>query len=93
MSSTRIDWPQVLADIAYLLGEPDIANPDVRVPCSQERLALSLGVARGTLRGWMDGSEPKHGDGEALLQRWCALTSKARVFAPTERRPLSAHAR
>lgn len=93
MPAPRIDWPMLLGDIAYLLGEPDPVNAEVRVPCSQERLAGALGVARGTLRGWMDGSEPKHGDGELLLDRWCQLTCKARVFAPVDRRPLSAYVR
>ena len=51
MTAPRIDWPRLLGDIAYMLGEPDPGNPDVRVPCSQERLASALGVARGTLRG------------------------------------------
>lgn len=93
MAAMRIDWPRLLEDLAYLAGEVDACNTEVRVPCSQERLAVTLGVARGTLRGWMDGSEPKHGDGELLLVRWCTLTGKAREFAPRERRPLSAFAR
>ena len=57
------------------------------------QLAEALKIPRGTLRGWMDGSEPRHTDGEALLDRWCRMTGKARIFAPTERRSLSAHAR
>lgn len=93
MAAPRIDWSRVLADIAYVLGEPDPDHSDTRVPCSQERLAAALGVARGTVRGWMDGSEPKHGDGERLLDRWCRLTGKSRIFAPLHRRPLSAYAR
>lgn len=86
----QIDWPTLLSDIAYLLGEPDAANPDVRVPCSSYRLAEDLAVPRGTLRNWLDGSEPKHADGERLIDRWCALTGKARVFAPAQRQTLSA---
>lgn len=88
-----IDWPRVLGDIAHLLGDPEHGNPDARVPCSQERLSTALDVPRGTLRGWMDGSEPKHGDGQRLLQRWHAMTGKALEFAPLERRPLSAASR
>jgi hypothetical protein len=90
---TSIDWPALLSDIAYQLGEPDAANPERQVPCSQDRLATALGVPRGTLRGWMDGSEPRHTDGERLIARWVSLTGKARCFAPTDRRPLSAHVR
>ena len=69
MTAPRIDWPRLLGDIAYMLGEPDPGNPDVRVPCSQERLASALGVARHAAR--LDGRQrPKHGDGERLLDRW-----------------------
>lgn len=89
----RIDWPALLSDLAHVLGEPDAANPDARIPCSTSALARELGIARMTLMGWMDGSEPKHADGEALLLRWCQMTGKARAFAPTERRSLSAHSR
>jgi transcriptional regulator with XRE-family HTH domain len=88
----RVDWPMVLGDLAHVLGEPTIDGRG-RVPCTQEQLAKALDVARGTLRGWLDGSEPKHADGEALLLRWCQLTGKDRGFAPKERRSLSAHAR
>jgi hypothetical protein len=85
-----IDWPVLLDDIAYIVGEPDPGNPEVRVPCSQNQLANALDVPRGTLRGWMDGSEPRHTDGEKLLDRWCRLTGKGRGFAPTCRRSLTA---
>ena len=91
--SMRVDWSAVLGDIAYLLGEPDGTLEGVRVPCSQNNLADSLGMPRGTLRGWMDGSEPRYSDGERLLDRWCELTGKARIFAPQERRSLSAAGR
>jgi hypothetical protein len=86
-----IDWPKVLDDMAHLLGEVD--GQGRRWPCSQERLAERLGIARGTLRGWMDGSEPRHCDGEELLDRWCRLTGRGRVWAPKARRSLPATAR
>lgn len=85
-----IDWPSILADLAYRLGEPDAANPDARTPCGERTLAGYLGVPRGTLRGWMEGSEPRHADGELLLVRWCVLTGKDRSFAPTMRGSMSA---
>lgn len=88
-----IDWPRLLDELAWLLGERDFAFPDVRVPLSASRLAQALQVPRTTLIGWRDGSEPKHSDGELLLVRWCLLTGKAREFAPLERRSLSASAR
>lgn len=83
--SARIDWPKVLDDIAYLLGEPRTDNEQLRTPVSQEKLADALAAPRGTLRGWLDGSEPRHSDGEKLLITWCRLTGKARTFAPVDR--------
>lgn len=88
--TARIDWPKVLEEIAYLLGEPLPANELLRAPVSQERLASHLGFPRGTLRNWIDGSEPRHSDGEALLAHWCRLTGKARTFVPVDRYVYSA---
>ncbi len=81
-----IDWPKLLEDLAILLGEQN-------QPCSVFELAHQLSVPRGTLRGWIDGSEPKHADGEKLLDRWRALSGKPREFAPLEPRSLSGHVR
>jgi hypothetical protein len=86
----RIDWPRLLEDIAYMLGEVDESNPAARTPVSTARLAVLLATPRGTLIGWMDGSEPKHADGERLIDRWRVLTGKPREFAPMERRSLTA---
>jgi hypothetical protein len=52
---TRIDWPIVLGEIAYLLGDLDPLNPERRVPCGERALADRLDTARSTLRGWLDG--------------------------------------
>lgn len=87
---TRIDWPTLLGDIAIMLGEINPTNPSVREPINTSQLATALGTPRGTLIGWLDGSEPKHADGERLIDRWRALTGKPREFAPMERRSLSA---
>ena len=93
MTEYRVDWPSLLSDIAYLLGDPHPANRDVRIPCGERSLATHIGVSRGAVQGWYTGSEPKHADGERLIARWCLLTGKARTFVPTERRTLSAHSR
>jgi hypothetical protein len=85
----RIDWPKVLGEIAYMLGEP-VPDGRQRLPCSEVALAAVLEVPRSTLKGWIDGSEPKHSDGERILWRWCVLSGKPRSFAPTERASLSA---
>jgi hypothetical protein len=88
--TARIDWPKVLDDIAYLLGEPLPANELLRASVSQEKLADALDAPRGTVRGWLDGSEPKHSDGERILGYWSRLTGKARTFAPVDRYVYSA---
>jgi len=91
MNHNRIDFAKVLDEIAYLLGD-DLPGSPAHVPVSQERLADHLRVPRGTLRGWKDGSEPRHADGEQLIEQWCLLTGKARTFIPLiERRSYSAH--
>ena len=86
----KVDWPKLLGDIAYLQGEPDPQNASQRVPCSTVLLADHLGVARGTLRGWLDGSVPKHDEGERLIDVWCKLSGKSPTFLPREHHTLSA---
>jgi hypothetical protein len=88
-----LDWSELLREIALALGEADAANPDARTPCSQERLAQALQVPRGTLRNWLDGSEPRFSDGDRILAGWCTLTGKAAAHAPVHRAPLSARQR
>lgn len=88
--SARIDWPKVLEEIAYMLGDARTDNEQLRDPVSQEKLADALTAPRGTLRGWLDGSEPRHSDGERLIAHWCRLTGKARTFVPVDRYVYSA---
>jgi hypothetical protein len=89
-AQTVIDWPALLGDIAYLLGEPTIDGTQ-RTPVAFLRLAEYLRVPRTTAYGWLAGQQPKHADGERLIERWCALTGKARTFVPVTRPVLSAH--
>ena len=85
-----IDWPALLSDIAYLLGDyaPDDASQ--RIPCGERPLARYLGVSRGTLRHWVSGGTPRYDDGCMMLERWCALSNKSDMFAPRHQRMLSA---
>lgn len=87
----RVDWPQLLDEIAHLLGEPDANNSAVRVPCGERRLAEYLGVDREAMRRWKAGSKVEYHDGTRFLATWARLTGKAETFAPRERTPLSAH--
>lgn len=78
------DWPRLLDDLAYVLGD-ELPGTTAREPAPLGTLAAFLAVPRSTLRGWLEDAEPRHNDGEALLMRWCALTGKARAFAPLVR--------
>jgi hypothetical protein len=60
------------------------------MPLGTRALSAKLGIHRETIRRWMDGAQPYHADGEMLLDRWSALTGKARHFAPRTRLSLSA---
>lgn len=91
--SVHTDWPKLIEEVQWQLGEPHETIEHHRTPMPIERMAERLGVPRGTLRGWIDGSEPKHADGERLIDLWCRLLGKTREFVPTERRSLSAPSR
>lgn len=80
-----IDWPMVLSDMQWLLGEAVDGFPDQRTPVGTRAMATQLGVDRELVRNWLNGTEPKHKDGEMLIARWCALTCKARTFLPMTR--------
>jgi len=45
-------------------------------------VADHLGVPPSTLLGWKAGSEPKHVDGERLLDLWRAITKRERGDRP-----------
>lgn len=87
---TIVDWPAIITDIAHLLGDEEPGRPTMRTPLGTRGLADKLQRARSTIRGWRDGAEPSHSDGEMLLDRWCSLTGKAHAFAPRTKRQLSA---
>lgn len=70
-------WPAVLADLCG--GR-----------LSTYAVADLVGVPRSTLRGWLDGSEPGHAQGELVIAAWMKVTGKPRELVPTERRVLSA---
>jgi len=86
----HIDWPRLLGDIQYLLG--DIPPGEmVIVPVGQVRLAAYLEMSRGTVRRWIEeDAEPRHFDGEHLIDVWIRLTGKRREFLPIRVVSLSA---
>jgi hypothetical protein len=82
IAEKRVDWAKLLGDIQYLLGEEDAHNPAVRVPIGTATLAVHLGVSRGAVRNWIDGTQPRHDEGERLIERWCRLAGKGRANLP-----------
>jgi hypothetical protein len=88
--STHVDWSKLLAEIAYMLGEPVPGAEHLNDPVGTPTLAKHLARPRSTVLGWIDGKEPKHSDGEALIAFWCRLSGKTAVFVPLTRPPLSA---
>lgn len=88
--TSQVDWPRLLGDLQWMLGEPELAFPQVRKPMSTQALAKHLDVPRMTLVGYMEGADPKHAQGERLIAEWCALSGKRREFLPMASSVLSA---
>lgn len=65
----RVNWFQLLVD----LKRHNVTAYDV------ERM---LDVSRTTVLRWGQGSEPRHDDGELLLELWCRLTGRSKDEAP-----------
>jgi hypothetical protein len=83
--TTRVDWPRLLSDIAWLIGEYDFAFPDVRTPAGTPKLAVYLQLSRGAVRNMLDGTEPRHSDGQRLIAVWMRLSGKPAAYVPVER--------
>ena len=50
-------------------------------------IEFELEIAKSTLIGWKDhGVEPKHADGERLIEFWSMVTAKERKDLPMEQR-------
>lgn len=60
----RIDWFRILADLQYH-------------GCNNTEVAEALNVPQGTLRGWKEGSEPRHHDGQRLMELWQVFTNRS----------------
>lgn len=57
------------------------------------RIADELEIPKTTLIGWKTGAEPRHFDGERLIDLWREVTGQERGALPTERRYPSAYRR
>lgn len=89
-AALAVDWPALLGELAWLLGDAVPGAEHTRTPLGTRLLADHLEVKRTTLRGWLEGSEPRHSDGEMLIGHWCLLTGKGQTFVPRMRAQLSA---
>lgn len=65
----RVHWRQIIADLRAR-----------GLSCDQ--IGARLGRAEATVMGWRDGSQPKHHDGERLIDLWCQATGAHRDAAP-----------
>ncbi len=70
VATFRTDWFRVITDIN-------------RTRMATQSIAEELGVSKSAVLGWKSGSEPRHGDGEALIALWCELTGGERENIPT----------
>lgn len=71
MSRIRVDWFRVVAE---LQGKG----------YNIENIAAAIGVAKSTLMGWRNFPyhEPRHADGERLVQLWCQVVGQPRDALP-----------
>lgn len=66
---SKIDWFRVITDLE-------------RASYSHTSIASVCDVAKRTVGGWKQGSEPRYSDGDQLLLLWSAVTGKEREVVP-----------
>lgn len=76
----RINWFRVCCDLKAARR-------------SFSKIEKDTGIARTTLFGWKSGSEPRHCEGELLINYWMEVTGKAREDLPMEVRFQTAYRR
>ncbi|CNE99931.1 TPA: hypothetical protein PXM11_000477 [Yersinia enterocolitica] len=72
----QIDWFQVITDVE-------------RSGMTQQQIAKGIRVAKATLFGWKQGSNPRYDDGEALIRLWELVTDKNLHDLPYSNKPAS----
>jgi len=70
----RIDWFQVLTDLARAGVPVSAVAPAIRVP-------------KSTILGWKQGAEPKFTDGERLVALWLGITARTVEQLPRQLPP------
>lgn len=77
---TRINWFAVFDQLK-------------RLGWSLHSIEQRLHVPKSTLIGWKLGAEPRHSEGELLINLWQSVTQQSRGTIPTEKRYPNAHNR
>ena len=77
-----IDWPRLIEDLQYLLGEPEFEGSSARVAVGTHAVAKYLHVPRTTLVRWLDGARLEYHQGCELIEAWKRLTGKGEQFLP-----------
>lgn len=65
----RVNWFLVIVDMS-------------RRGYSDTAIADAIGTPRSTVRGWKQGAEPRHADGERMILFWCQVTGMGRDTLP-----------
>lgn len=74
-TEARVDWFAML-DALNRRGIPTAT------------VAALTTIPKSTILGWKQGAEPKHADGERLVQLWMQVTDLCREHVPMTRCPL-----
>lgn len=54
-----------------------------RLGITHRDIADQIGIPKTTIIDWKQGAEPRHADGEVLIDFWCRVTGKDRFDIPT----------
>jgi hypothetical protein len=65
----RVNWFRIIADLS-------------RCGKSTYDISAQLERAQSTVDRWANGSEPRHNDGEDLIDMWCREMGKCRSEVP-----------
>jgi len=68
-SPDRVDWFAVLAGLQHQGLPTTLVAEQIRVP-------------KSTILGWKQGAEPKHLDGEKLIELWIQVLGRGRTDVP-----------
>ena len=69
MQPKQIDWGEILLDLR-------------RQGIGLLEVAQRIRIAKSTVYDWSRGAEPRHYDGEALIQLWMEVTGRDRSDLP-----------